>query len=749
MRHEAFDDLTRRLAGRSLSRRALLQSLGLTAVAAGESTRTAFAQNATPTAAPATDDPFAFDAIAFNLEYDLRAIFDVVAKRIGYDPYAGALRGAKGTIAGLAGNSVDQALLLAALLGESMATVRFVTGTLTAEAKASLLASLALSTAETKARAAVQKVASGSDFTPDPPATDAPPFQTDDPALQPFVAALAARDALVKRQVAAAIATFTGALSEAGITLPAPVVALPMEEIERHTWLQIASGPNWVDLDPSIPNAEIGKAYATEPAVIAAIPDELYHLVRFRVDADVASGTGFETKELLTHEMRAADLVGLPLAFVHPQPGAFQGTGLAVVEAIAGTVAYYPTLAVGDDVIADQPITVGNGNGAIDVLGASTIEGETLAERMTVEIVMPGRDPVGVTRTVFDRIPAEQRASGTLDPASIPPVAMVDVPGAGAVFAPMIDLVTFGVAGSTVPATRVLPGPRRADTLAHVGSMSDVYHLTRDDLLSGLALAHGYRYFADGPSIVAHVNSLTDPSSPDSAVSVAADVWHRQLAAVPLTDGASSVHPGIVQAVYAHSAERVQLDPSWYGALSPSSSEQPSPGVSVGAMFEAAAAQSIATKVIAPGANAFAMSGLGLSSAAKALVDDALHGGSIVILPERDVPLDGTPVRGWWLVNPATGYVVDQLANGRSTELIEYAQQVAEFVYGALPKFRTIGCAIAFAGIVGAWTIAIGSTIQLVEAHRAGGAVLGTFVVMEGSHATAVVSLLAPLAGCA
>src|SRR5262249_10930049 len=154
---------------------------------------------------------------------------------------------------------------------------RFVTGTLTDEAKASLLASLDLSTADAKARAAVQKVSSGSDFTPDLPATDTPPFQNSDPAVQPYVTVLAARDALVKRQVASAIGTITGALGASGITLPAPVMALPEQEIGQHTWLQIASGPNWVDLDPTIPNAEIGKTYATKPAVIAAIPDELYH----------------------------------------------------------------------------------------------------------------------------------------------------------------------------------------------------------------------------------------------------------------------------------------------------------------------------------------------------------------------------------------------------------------------------------------------------------------------------------------
>ena len=81
------------------------------------------------------------DETAFGLGYDRNQIFQFVRDEVAYDPYAGVLRGARGTLQGLAGNAADQAILLAALLDASLITTRFAIGELSEEAADALIGS--------------------------------------------------------------------------------------------------------------------------------------------------------------------------------------------------------------------------------------------------------------------------------------------------------------------------------------------------------------------------------------------------------------------------------------------------------------------------------------------------------------------------------------------------------------------------------------------------------------------------------
>ncbi|MFV2062477.1 MAG: hypothetical protein ACC726_03065, partial [Chloroflexota bacterium] len=65
------------------------------------------------------------EALAEALEFDPMAAFRFVRDHIRYEPYRGVLRGAEGTLAARAGNSLDRSLLLAALLDEMLVDYEF------------------------------------------------------------------------------------------------------------------------------------------------------------------------------------------------------------------------------------------------------------------------------------------------------------------------------------------------------------------------------------------------------------------------------------------------------------------------------------------------------------------------------------------------------------------------------------------------------------------------------------------------
>ena len=76
-----------------------------------------------------TTDPFVQEQAA-KLDYDPQAIFDYLNKEVGYESYVGSLRGARGTLWSVAGNSLDEASLGVALFRASGIPARYAHGTL-------------------------------------------------------------------------------------------------------------------------------------------------------------------------------------------------------------------------------------------------------------------------------------------------------------------------------------------------------------------------------------------------------------------------------------------------------------------------------------------------------------------------------------------------------------------------------------------------------------------------------------------
>ena len=79
--------------------------------------------------------------------------------------------------------------------------------------------------------------------------------------------------------------------------------------------------------------------------------------------------------------------------------------------------------------------------------------------------------------------------------------------------------------------------------------------------------------------------------------------------------------------------------------------------VSVGAVFEAAAAQGIPIRLLSGSLPA----DVAYDPERQLLLRQALDAGRLVIVPERAVDLGGRPRLGWWLLDPVSGAAVDQM----------------------------------------------------------------------------------------
>ncbi|MEM7083808.1 MAG: hypothetical protein AAF465_13850 [Pseudomonadota bacterium] len=161
--------------------------------------------------------------------------FEAVSSKIDFVPYRGALRDAEGTARDERGNSVDQSLLLAAAIRDSVHAVRFVEGGLNKEAIAQLLGH-----------------------------SHSSPF-----------------DYSAAGQVSTSRNRYD------------PVNDRQMQRVVRqHVWLEVQLEENgdWIALDPSFPNAQPGQSFGTVSKTHETLPSQLQQKLKFTLYRQTASG---------------------------------------------------------------------------------------------------------------------------------------------------------------------------------------------------------------------------------------------------------------------------------------------------------------------------------------------------------------------------------------------------------------------------------------------------------------------------
>jgi hypothetical protein len=369
--------------------------------------------------------------VASRLGFDQDAIVAFVRDEIMYEAYDGILRGAQGTLSARAGNSADQAVLLGALLEAAAIPHRYATGALDSPTEAALTGLLGRTSDEVQASwdaadtAALLHHLHLEDVLATPPALD--------PAIEALVARFqtSAQDAvdLALASVDTSISAIAGALDDGGVTLPMlPGPTLPDTERTQHVWIQVADGPDWIDRDPNLP-ADIAPAAVTE--TLAMPPDTWHHWLRFVITADEWQYGAVTRREVVALSAASSRLVDVPVALSMASAGELTEVGLAINQVLTGQKTIYPSIyADGVTVDASTPLIFAtNTANAEDVFGdTGTVgigEGETIAVWLRVEITSPGAEMVVIERPLLDRVPAEDRAAGTVVPDRIAPLQTV------------------------------------------------------------------------------------------------------------------------------------------------------------------------------------------------------------------------------------------------------------------------------------------------------------------------------------
>lgn len=742
----------------SVTRRQILTGSGalLGATLAGQQwghpTLSAHQFDSTPPAPPATTptpsaDPIA--TLAAELNYDQDAIFAFVRDEIHYESYAGVLRGAKGTLWARAGNSADQAVLLAALLSASQIPFRFASGPLSSDAT-SLLSQRAQPSATSVQELARERITS---------AFDSRAVESTAPDLTPDLqlvvdgidtAASAAID-LATTWYAETVDTLVAALSDAEISLTTPSTDLPSLEVDRHLIVQVSNGPQWHDLSPVLASVDPESFWGSPPTDLPDLPEDLIHLVRFRVIAEEIIGGSLVRRDVVVHESSAHQLIEVPVSFMIAPSEGFEQLGQSLSRLYDAAMNLTPAIIVGtDEVTGTVPLAFGTSDASVsssleteDEASQGLQEGETIAFWYAVDVISPGQDPITVERTWYDRLTPEERLAAEIPLDSIPPIDMVTLEN-GERGIPGLDRQTIlAIEVARLPNDGTALDTYTTDLMIGTNRLGPSMATLREAMTVSLELPQGgTTSWIASPHVTAFTFALSEPTDPTSALELTTDLLVHPAAATRISDEASPpLPPRTIAGIIDQVAERLVTDPIIW-SLDPGTAADTDnrlPGINVGVVFAAARAQEIPFRAVA---DTEELADLTLPDTIRAQISRHLDAGQLVVAPTSMVDVNGEERFGWWAITPATGATSDFMDRGGSSAaislpirgevlagpMLEYILTWAKDWWARVEAYKCLGAIIAVvtaAAAIKALEIPPSGIVKFGSASAAATAIVG------------------------
>ncbi|HEY1975434.1 MAG TPA: hypothetical protein VGG89_02675 [Candidatus Baltobacteraceae bacterium] len=571
-----------------------------------------------------------FDAIAQSAKYvptdgfdpaaradelaDANAIFAFVRDRIHTDAYPGVMRGAAGTLQARAGSSADKALLMAALLGAKSIPYRFVHADLSDQEISTVVA-------------AVNAV---------PPSPQPYDLSAAFKALGVDVAAARAGAASVRKRVDAGtdatIETSRAATDALLATLKSKNVALATGDaalrqawsasLRDHWWLQVQQNGNWIDEDPTLPNAAPGTHLGATPATDAldSLPDTVQTTMTVRLVGISIAGGAMQTSTLVEKQMKLADVDAQPVVVTI-------GNRNSGSSAIATATSFTPSIGSVDGEETGE---------AFDTGDLATVE-------LQIDVAQPGLPLRAYRRTVLDRRTPDGKA---VDPSwSIPRTAYAltgvynILPLTGDLdegFAGLREIDGLkAVRGFMAYAAAGGNGKQMPPPSSQTYPMQALHYFEADQLMRRRLESTGARFFFDRPQIALEHHGFDLRDGRLSSVQ-AFDVVDNSMAATG-AQPAAAIRVNFTRG-YADEYAEQHL---W---------SSPNDGGTIAVMAQAQK-DGVALQVL-----------------------NGPQYGGMALAPAKAVDLGATPRIGWWQIDTAYGNLIGRMGpDGAGQELAEYA----------------------------------------------------------------------------
>jgi hypothetical protein len=562
---------------------------------------------------------------------DPQKIFTYVRDNIAFEPYKGALRGPRGTLLAMAGNSIDRAALLAAMLASSKQKVRFVHGTLPQPDAERLVTSVWAERPVPENRA------------------DDGSSPTVSAARQQLLTAIRRDGKLIVDMLQKA-----GRPAQSGQPVTLQSLA---QETQDHYWVESSpDGRSWTAMDPSFATATPGQVLGQPQERFDSIPEAMYHHLELRVRTEEAVGGGLPTREVLKYSARAADLSGVDVFLAHDA-----GTG-------ADANRVRPFLVVRPKTIEGEwfwlrPPTAGNASvSMVDALagGAQEAAGATTAETIEIDFANPDGSGETVTREVFDLIGKHRRAAG---PAlTDEQIAAVTSSVSVADFRTNVyDL--FFTTGAIDPehlthlGSASKPNPDRFDVSAGLHRVAVTYTAVSDALTSRVVAPSGAvaRLYPNTPRV-----AIAELATVNGAPRLGLDLRRERARAIVTGFRKeqlflAQVFRGIVDGTL----ERVVLGTAGAGGGPP----EPVFGTSL--LFELAQAQKVSPVLVSGN------SPTDVPEDGRARLEESLAAGNLVIAPSGPVQVAGAKRYAWWEIEPRYGATMAVTDEGLHQAVVE------------------------------------------------------------------------------